>query len=79
MLPKDHSIATEAVVFFIPGSSGKGPGWDLMPVTWPIGVPETKVPTAPCFRSFSLLSCPTLLVENQLYSFIHIMNNVGCL
>lgn len=33
MLPQVLPVATEAAVFSVPGSNGKKPGLDLMPVT----------------------------------------------
>lgn len=81
MLPQGLSVATEAAVFSVPGSNGKKPGLDLMPVTQTsaghTGFPERMFQQPLCLCCISFPSSPTLLVENQLHSFVYIMNNVG--
>lgn len=52
-----------------------------MPVTqttaWHTGFPERVSQQPLCLWYISLLSSPTLLVENQLNGFIYIVNDVG--
>lgn len=64
MLPKGHSVGTEAAVVFVPGSNGKRPGLDLMPVTqtsaWHTGFPErmSQQPPMPLLHLLTLKPNP---------------------